>query len=56
MQVKKEELFTVAAALGMVKSAVRNVLPNYKPEVCDNIIFNSVTKIIAKKVEENKGA
>lgn len=56
MQVKKEELFTLAATLGIVKSAVKHVIPSYNPEVCDNIVFNSVSKVIAKKIEENKGA
>ena len=54
MQVRKEELFTVAASLGIVKTAIKDVLPNYRSEVCDNIIFNSLSKAIAKKQAENK--
>jgi len=56
MQVKKEELFTMAATLGIVKAAINNVIPNYKPEICDNIVFNSVSKAVKKKAAENKGA
>ncbi len=56
MQVKKEELFTLAASLGIVKAAIKNVIPGYKPEICDNIVFNSVSKAITKKAAENKGA
>ncbi len=54
MQVKKEELFTMAATLGIVKAAIKNVIPNYKPEVCDAIVFNSVSKAITNKAAENK--
>ena len=56
MQVKKEELFTLTATLGMVKAAIKKVIPNYQPEICDNIVFNRVSEAITKKAAENKGA
>lgn len=56
MQVKKEQLFTMAASLGIVKAALKKTLPDYKPEICDTIVYNSLTKAIEKKSTSNKEA
>ena len=55
MQVKKEQLYTMATTLGIVKAAIKNVLPGYRPEVCDGIVFNKLNQAIAAKQAEQKG-
>ena len=54
MSYKKVQVFTLAAALGIVKSAVQQVL-NTKSTKTDSIVFNSLNKAIEKKKSENKG-
>ena len=55
MTYKKTQLFTYATALGIVKSAIRQIT-NTKSEKTDAIIFNSLNKAIEKKKQETKGA
>jgi ribonuclease J len=38
-----------------IKAAIKNVLPDYRPEVCDSIVFNKLNQAIAAKQAERKG-
>ena len=48
MSIKKEQIFTFAAAFGIVRNAVKQVT-DCKSESTDKIIFNSLNKTIARK-------
>ena len=50
MSVKKDHVFTMAAAFSMIKKAVSQVTA-CKSANTDTIIFNSLNKTIAKKAE-----
>lgn len=54
MSYKKAHVFTLAAALGIVKSAVKQVSTSNTTKT-DAIVFNSLNKAIAKKKSDNKG-
>ena len=54
MTYKKVQVFTLAAALGIVKSAVKQV-SNSSTTKTDAIVFNSLNRAIAKKKSDNKG-
>lgn len=55
MSIKKEHVFTMAAAFGIVRNAVKQVA-ECKSESTDKIIFNSLNKSIARKAAQNKEA
>lgn len=54
MTYKKVQVFTLTAALGIVKSAVKQV-SNSSTTKTDAIVFNSLNRAIAKKKSDNKG-
>lgn len=55
MSIKKEQLFTFAAAFGVVRNAVKQVT-ECKSASTDKIIFNSLNKTIARKSAQHKEA
>ena len=55
MPYKKTQVFTLAAALGIVKSAVKKVSTSNTTKT-DAIVFNSLNRAIAKKKSDNQGA
>lgn len=54
MSYKKAQVFTITAALGIVKSALSQVTGSESPKT-DSIIFNSLNRAIAKKKSSDKG-
>ena len=53
MQTKKEHLYTIAAAFGMIRNAVKQVT-NSKSDAIDKIVFNSLNKVIARKAAQKE--
>jgi hypothetical protein len=53
MHIKKENLYTVAAAFGIVRNAVKQVT-KCTSESTDKIIFNSLNKVMARKAAQKE--
>ena len=49
MQIKKEQLFTVATSLGVIKHALRQLVIPVNDQKADTIIFNSFMKAVKEK-------
>ncbi len=54
MSYKKVQVYTLTAALGIVKSAVKHVTGSSSSNV-DSIVYNSLNRAISKKKQVNKG-
>ena len=54
MSYKKVQVYTLTAALGIVKSAVKKVTGSSSSNM-DTIVFNSLNRAISKKKSTNKG-
>lgn len=51
MSVNKEQVFTMAAAFGIVKGAIQKITKNDGKNT-DTIIFNSLNRAVARKQEK----
>jgi len=54
MQIKKEQLFTVATSLGVIKNALRQIVIPVNDQKADTIIYNSFMKAVKEKSNGGK--